>query len=237
MTDATLALPTTDAPLPSHRHRRSSRRGRLAVPADRDLGARTDAELIAQVLAGAEPAAEVLRCGAELAKLPFWERRSLGIAGLVRDHGVAPNRAVRLAALWELAERWYPDERPTITSPRDALLILDGLRGAPTERVDCVLLDARHRPIRVVTVAVGTINASRLQPRDVLAPALVAGAGAVILAHNHPSGDPTPSRADRQVTAALRQGADLVGIRLLDHLIVSRTGHHSFRQDEDWDAA
>jgi DNA repair protein RadC len=200
-----------------------------------DLTSRTEAELIAQVLGGAQPENEALRCSRELARLPLWHRRSLGIAGLVDDHGVAPDRAVRLAALWELAERWYPDDRPAVQCSRDALLVLDDLRLARSERIVVLLLDARHRPVWRETVAVGSLNASRLQPRDVLAPALRVDAAAMLIAHNHPSGDPAPSRADRQVTAALRAAAEVVGVRLLDHLILARQGHYSFREAEGWD--
>lgn len=211
-----------------------TRRPQLAVLADRDLSGRSEAELIAQVLGGPEPAAEVLRCGTELARLPFWRRRSLGVVGLIQEHGVAPERAVRLAALWELAERWYPDDRPTVGSPRDALLLLDELRQARTERIVAILLDSRHRLLRQEVVAVGSINASRLAPRDVLGPALAHGAAAVIMAHNHPSGDPAPSRADRRVTTVMREACALIGVALLDHIIVARNGHHSFREAEGW---
>jgi DNA repair protein RadC len=161
----------------------------------------------------------------------------LGATGLVRDHGVAPERAVRLAALWELAERWLADDRPTVSSPRDAVLLLGGLRAAAREEVWVLLLDARHRPISVETVVVGGVNSSRLTPRDVLAPALRAGSSGLVVAHNHPSGDPSPSRADRLVTEALRSAAVLVGIPMLDHIIVAARGHHSFREIEGWDVA
>ena len=229
-----LPVLAADAAWPPAAQRRRSR-AQLAALADRDIGSRSDAELIAQVLAGPEPAADVLRCAVRLARLPFWERRALGVSGLIEEHAVAPGRAVRLAALWELAERWYPDERPAITSPRDALLLVDSLRLAEVERVVVLLLDARQRPVGRETVAVGTVNASRLQAREVFTPVLRAGAAAVVLVHNHPSGDPSPSRADRQVTAALREGAALVGISMLDHLVVARGGHHSFREAEGWD--
>jgi len=197
----------------------------------------TEGELIARVLHGPDPPQTLVGMGSRLARIPFWERRALGVDGLVRDHGVETKRAVRLAALWELAERWHPDDRPAISSPRDALLLLEPLRHARREQVITLLLDARHRLIGVETVAVGTINASRLQPRDVLGPALRADAVAVILGHNHPSGDPAPSRSDRIVTAALRSASDLLGLQLLDHIIVARTAHHSFRESDAWDEA
>lgn len=204
---------------------------------DAGLGDRREAELIAVVLGGPDPAAAIAAQAERLAAVPFWQRRVLGASGLVREHGVPVEQAVRLVALWELAERWYPDERPAIAGPRDALPLLEGIRRSRREEVVAILLDARHRPIGVETVAVGSLNAARLLPRDILAPALRRDSVAVIIGHNHPSGDPAPSRADRMVTAALREAARLVGIELLDHIIVTEREHHSFRDIEGWDAA
>ena len=202
---------------------------------DGELTEVCEAELIARVIGGERPAPDLFEMGGRLARIPIWERRALGAAGLVRDHGVPASRAVRLAAVWELADRWYPDDRPAIVSPRDALLLLERLRGRRREEVVAIMLDARHRPIGVETVAVGSINASRLQPRDVFGPALRGGAVAVIIGHNHPSGDASPSRADRVVTAALRAAGEMLGVAVLDHVILTRRGHHSFRDAEGWD--
>src|SRR5487761_1163333 len=171
---------------------------------DATLASRPEDELIAQVLGGAEPTASLLATATRLSRLPFWERRALGASGLVRDHRVPPREAVRLAALWELAERWYPDERPAVTTPGAALHLLQGLRALGREEVT---------------------------------PALRAGAAAVIVAHNHPSGEVSPSRADRPVTAALRDAARLLGLPLLDHLIITARSHYSFREVEAWEEA
>jgi DNA repair protein RadC len=224
-----VAVPAIGAPQRAGRPRRS-----VAVPSAVELAARTEAELIAQVLGGPEPADELLRCSAALARLPFWQRRAIGAQGLISDHGVSPSRAVRLVALWELAERWYPDDRPSVETPRDVCLLLDGLRREAAERVVAVLLDARHRLLRVETIAHGTLNASRFIPRDLLGPALAAGAAAVVLAHNHPSGDPAPSRADRRVTDVMRAACELVGVALLDHVILGGGGQYSFRHADGW---
>lgn len=195
-----------------------------------------EADLIARVLGGPAPPPDLVAMGGRLARIPIWERRALGASGLMRDHGVGARRAERLAALWELADRWYPDDRPAIASPRDALLLFEAMRHARREQVVALLLDARHRPIGVETVAVGTVNASRLAPRDIFAPALRRDAVAVIVCHNHPSGDPSPSRADRVVTAALRSAGELLAVPVLDHIIVTARSHHSFRDAERWEA-
>ena len=207
----------------------------MDTPASHEWSELGEAELIARVLGGAEPAPDLRSMGTRLARIPIWERRALGAAGLTRDHGVNAQRAIRLAALWELADRWYPDDRPAIASPRDAVLLFADLRTARREEVVVLMLDARHRPIARETVAVGTVNASRLAPRDVFGPALRRDAVAVIIGHNHPSGDPSPSRADRVVTAALRGAGDLLGVPVLDHIIITRRAHHSFRDVEGWE--
>jgi DNA repair protein RadC len=205
-----------------------------APPEPPRLAELSEADLIAQVLDGPEPAADVLRWGQVLARLPFWKRRALGAEGLTRDHGVPPRHAARLVALWELAERWFPDERPTIGSSHEAMLLVSGLADTRVETVMVLLLDGRYRVLGVETVAVGGTNVARLQPRDVFAPAMRAGAAALVVAHSHPSGDASPSRDDRRMTMVLREAAAVMGIALLDHLVVARRGWHSFARSEAW---
>lgn len=206
-----------------------------AMEADSDLAALTEADLLARVICGGRPRSAARDLALRLSRIPAWERRVLGESGLVREHGLSPERAARLAAVWELAERWQPDERPAVATPRDAVLLLERLRTRRTEEVAVIMLDARQRPLSIESVAVGSVNASRLQPRDVFATALRAGAVSVILGHNHPSGDPSPSRADRLVTAHVRAAGEMLGVSVLDHVIVARRGHHSFRDAESWD--
>src|SRR5581483_541073 len=153
----------------------------------------TEAELIAQVLDGPEPAVDVLRWAAAFAGMPFWQRRALTAEALAAEYGVPPPYARRLVALWDLAGRWFPDERPAVACPRDAALLVAGLAASHAETVMVLLLDGTHRPIDVEVVAVGSTNAARLQPRDVFAPAMRRDASAVIVAHNHPRGAATPS--------------------------------------------
>jgi DNA repair protein RadC len=86
-----------------------------------------------------------------------------------------------------------------------------------------VTLDTKHRPIRIVRITRGTLDASLVHPREVFRAAIVDCASAMFLAHNHPSGDPTPSPVDRDVTRRLNQVAAIVGIRILDHLIIGDT--------------
>jgi DNA repair protein RadC len=196
---------------------------------------KSDSELVAAVL-GAGAGGELENAVVRLAAVPFWKRRGLGPANLVRDFNLRPSTARRLVALWDLAERWYPDERPSITSPRDVLLVAGHLRDYQREHVEVVMLDTRHRLLASETVAIGTANASRLVARDVFAPALQRNAVSVVVAHNHPSGDPTPSTADHTVTQALRTAGELLGVTLMDHVIIAGGSHYSFAEREKWNA-
>jgi DNA repair protein RadC len=104
------------------------------------------------------------------------------------------------------------------------------LRHAAQERFFVVLLDGRHRLIRHELVSVGTLTASLVHPREVFSPALRASAAAVILVHNHPSGDPTPSREDRDITDRLARAGEILGIPVLDHVVVAERGYSSLRE-------
>ena len=105
------------------------------------------------------------------------------------------------------------------------------LRDAAQERFAIVLLDGRHRVLREEVISLGTLTASLVHPREVFRPALRASAAGLILVHNHPSGDPTPSNEDRQVTERLVAAGELLGVRVLDHVIVAERGYCSLREE------
>lgn len=87
-----------------------------------------------------------------------------------------------------------------------------------------ILLNRKHHPLGRVPVTRGTASSALVHPREVFKPAIAASASAVIVAHNHPSGDPTPSRADIQITRQLKQASEVIGIDLLDHLVIGEPG-------------
>ncbi len=101
---------------------------------------------------------------------------------------------------------------------------------AVQEEFHIVTLDTKHKPIHTHRVTVGTLDASLVHPREVFRPAIRDAASAVILVHNHPSGDPTPSREDRQVTEQLTEAGKLLGITVLDHIIVAKERTLSIRE-------
>ena len=94
-----------------------------------------------------------------------------------------------------------------------------------------MLLDGRHRVLGHEVVSQGTLTASLVHPREVFRPALRACAAALILVHNHPSGDPTPSAEDRDVTSRLARAGEILGVRVVDHVVVAERGYCSLREE------
>lgn len=147
--------------------------------------------------------------------------------------GATADEADRLAAAIELARRllWPGDARRAIRSPGDACRAAAGIRSEKKEHFLTLYLDARNVIIHEETVSIGSLNANIVHPREVFRPAIIHAAAALILAHNHPSGDVTPSREDLSLTARLVEAGRLMGIEVLDHIIVSPGRFLSFRSE------
>ena len=125
---------------------------------------------------------------------------------------------------------------PVLTSVGAADLLRPLFEGLDREQFLVCGLDAKHCIIGVNIVSIGTLTLAIVHPREVFKPLILMNAGAWICAHNHPSGDPTPSQEDRVLTTRLRQGAELLGLTLLDHLILTDAGCYSFA-DQGWPGA
>jgi DNA repair protein RadC len=130
-------------------------------------------------------------------------------------------------------------ERKKVDSPATAANVLHQyLEGADREHFVVLLLDTQNQIIGIHTVTVGTLDASLVHPREIFKPAILANAASVLLAHNHPSGDPTPSAEDRSVTRQMVAAGGVIGIEVLDHVIVGDTSRYtSFRETGLLDSA
>jgi len=156
------------------------------------------------------------------------------IAALTGVHGVGPARAVAIHAALELGRRLAAEahvEGAPVRSPRDIYhLYAPRLQDLPVEEFHVAVLDAQHRLERDVLVTRGILNSSLVHPREVFREAIAERAAAVILVHNHPSGDPTPSADDRAVTDQLVAAGRLLDIPVHDHVIVGRGRYASFAE-------
>lgn len=118
-------------------------------------------------------------------------------------------------------EGTHPSPVRTITSPQDAYrLVQEWLEPRDRECFLIALLDTRNKVLGLHIVSIGSLNASLVHPREVMKPAILANASAMLLAHNHPSGDPDPSQEDLAITSRLKQAGELLGIPVLDHLVI-----------------
>lgn len=171
----------------------------------------------------------LLQCHGGLAGLARASQRELSAAS-----GVGPAKQATLRAAFELGRRLAAGRRAPGTALRGPADIFrhfhPTLRDAPHERFLVVLLDGRHRLLRHELVSQGTLTASLVHPREVFRPALRESAAALVLVHNHPSGDPAPSAEDREVTARLVRAGELLGIPVIDHVVVAERGYVSLRE-------
>lgn len=155
------------------------------------------------------------------------------IEDLQQFPGVGPAKAVELVAACELGRRLMaaaPEERPTIQGPEDVAALLGAeLRDLDREHFKVLLLNTKNQVLKIETVSVGSLNASVVHPRECFKLAVAASANGVIFAHNHPSGDPTPSREDRELTTRLVEAGDVLGIAVLDHVVLGGNSFVSLR--------
>ena len=145
-------------------------------------------------------------------------------AELCREKGLSGAKASQLLAALELGRRIVsqsPEERATISSPRDvANLLIADMSVLDQERLRVLLLNTRNEVLGVREIYVGNVNSSVVRPAEVFRPAIRENAPSIIVVHNHPSGDPTPSPQDVAITRELVKGGKILGIELLDHVVL-----------------
>ena len=151
----------------------------------------------------------------------------MDLEALTTIKGIGRTKASGLIAGFELAKRGLNQGMgiaPSITSPADVVGHLTDIKDRRKEHFVALFLNARNQVICREDVSIGSLNASLVHPREVFAPAVGSSAASVILAHNHPSGDVTPSREDIELTRRMVQAGEIMGIEVLDHLIVGGDG-------------
>ncbi|MBE3070413.1 MAG: DNA repair protein RadC [Planctomycetes bacterium] len=195
-----------------------------------------DNELLAIVIGGGRPGVSAL--GLANAML----ESAGGLHGLLRATpddlravgGVGAARAAQVLAALELGRRSLlrrPPIRAQIVSPRDvATFLLPEFGARPVEHFGVVLLDTKHRVLRTIVLSVGGMDSTPVQARDVFRHATAASAAAIVVFHNHPSGDPTPSRDDLALTRRLVAAGELMGVPVLDHMVLGDGRYWSFKE-------
>ena len=195
-----------------------------------------DNELVAVILGSGQAAANAL----DLANAVL--TRAGGLDGLARARhdeltnvpGIGSARAAQVVAAVELGRRTLTRagrDRVQVTTPRAVAELLLPLYGnRPVEQLGVVLLDTKHRVMRTTVVTVGTLDASIMHPREIFREATAAGAAAIVVFHNHPSGDPEPSQEDIALTHRLIAAGVLMGIDVIDHIILGNVRYCSMKE-------
>ena len=195
----------------------------------------TTAELVAILLGTGSRGRGVLETATGLLESGHGSLRGLAArpaSELLRAAGVGPTKAARVLAAFELGVRMAREARPAlprIREPEDVVALFDRrLRDLQVEEFHLLALDSQSQVLREVLVTRGLLNSSLVHPREVFRPAIAEAAAGIIVVHNHPSGDPTPSAEDRAVTRQLVSAGQLLDLPLYDHVIIAGDRFVSF---------
>ena len=155
------------------------------------------------------------------------------LSELQKLKGIGVARACQLLALFEFSKRFNSSKviGKKISCSKDVYdFVKSKMVDLDKEHFVVLLLDSKNRVLKEVLVSIGILNSSLVHPREVFKQAIKESANSIILVHNHPSGDVTPSKEDYEVTTKLREVGELMGIRVLDHVIVGSEGYYSFNE-------
>jgi DNA repair protein RadC len=153
------------------------------------------------------------------------------LTALTKIRGLGGAKATLLAACLELSSRILERKPPVVRDTGDVLPMIQSLVGKKQEYFICITLNGGNRLLSKRIVTIGLLDQALVHPREVFAGAIEERAAKVIVAHNHPAGDNAPSREDIKVTENLARAASILGIEFLDHLIVTKSGYFSFREE------
>ena len=195
-----------------------------------------DSELLAILLRTGRAGKNVIEIASQILT-KYSKKRLLQMTyeDLLRIKGINSAKATTLLAAFELSKRAMEVNDlnlPIISTPKDVIVQLTELRYNKRENFVALYLNARSQLLHKETISIGTLNANLVHPREVFEPALRHSAANIMVAHNHPSGDPKPSEDDLELTKRLAEAGKMMGIEVLDHVIVTNNNYFSFKEEK-----
>ena len=195
----------------------------------------SDSELLAIILrTGSRQENIITLCQRLLKEYNLKQLSQINLNQLMKIHGIKESKASQIAACFEIARRlesFNEGEKPKINSPEDVYRrIYPMMREQKKEMFIELCLDTKNQVIKEGTISIGSLNANIVHPREVFKMALAESAAHIIVAHNHPSGDPTPSKEDIEITKKLVETGNIMGITVLDHVIIGDGRHFSMKE-------
>jgi DNA repair protein RadC len=195
----------------------------------------SDSELLAIILRTGSKQENVINLSQRLlSEYNLKQLSTINIAQLMNIHGIKESKAAQIVACFEIARRlesFNEEVKPKVNSPEDVYRrIYPRMREQKKENFIELCLDTKNQIIREEIISIGSLNANVVHPREVFKTALAVSAAHIIVAHNHPSGDPTPSREDIEVTKKLIEAGKIIGVDVLDHVIIGDGRHFSMKE-------
>lgn len=198
---------------------------------ERGASALSDTELIAVILGSGSKGQDVLSLSSKVAKLMAENKGNLSLEELSDIEGIGLAKASQILAGFELSRRYIVKETNRISRANDILPLIKDIAGKPQEHFICISLNGANEVIEKRIVTVGLLDKSQVHPREVFADVITDRAATVIFAHNHPSGESKPSNSDLKIHEQLTEAGKILGIKILDHIIISKKGYYSFQEN------
>ena len=197
---------------------------------ERGASALTDEELVAAILGRGVEGQNLGTISRRVAKLIQKHKEKLSVDHLTAVRGMGLAKAAQILSAFELARRHLIKDTVKITGAQDAIPLLSDIADKKQEHFVCISLNGAHEVIKKRIVTIGLVDRSQVHPREVYADVISDRAAAVIFAHNHPSGDLKPSNSDLKIHEQLTEAGKILGLRILDHIIVTKRGYFSFQE-------
>ena len=197
---------------------------------EKGVSSLTDEELVAAIIGSGTQGVDVRTISKQVSGLLREHKEALSLDHLLAVPGVGLAKAAQILSAFELARRHLLKETVKITIAQDVLPLVADIAGKQQEYFICISLNGANEVIEKRVVTIGLLDKSPVHPREVFADVIADRAAAVIFAHNHPSGDSQPSEADLRMHDQLTDAGKILGLRVLDHVIVTRKGYYSFQE-------
>lgn len=203
---------------------------------EKGVQALSDRELLAILLDSGTQTHDVFNLAGRILKVLDATSANPTLEQLQSIDGIGPAKATTILAALEFARRRISPEGFKIGQPPDVLSLIQHMADRKQEHFLCISLNGAYEVIAVRTVSVGLVNKTQVHPREVFADPLTDRATAIIVAHNHPTGNFQPSKDDITITRQLKSAGETLGIRLLDHIIFSHKGYYSFKENGEMES-
>ena len=199
---------------------------------ERGTKALSDADLVTAIIgSGGGDGRDVRSLSRKVVNLIKEKKGDLSFEELMKIEGIGPAKASQILSGFELARRYIIVETVKINKAEDVLPLIDWISNKQQEYFVCISLNGANEVIENRTVTIGLLDRSQVHPREVFADVITDRAASAIFAHNHPSGALEPSNSDLKIQEQLTEAGKILGIKVLDHIIISKKGYYSFQEN------